>query len=107
MAALFLCVWGLRAVLQRWALARGWLACIVLWALALGWVAVEHNRDYQTRVSAWKTTAMALPENPRAHANLANALQAEGRRAEALKHYRQSIELRPAQPRSPAKRATL
>jgi len=97
--ALVLLVWCLRALVQPWAGSRVWLAFVLVWALALGWVTVERNRDYRSAVGVWETAVAGVPNNYRAHANLANALQRQGDVARALRHYERAVELGPVQPR--------
>ncbi|MFT5088577.1 MAG: tetratricopeptide (TPR) repeat protein [Candidatus Latescibacterota bacterium] len=96
---LALLVWCLRALVQRWAGPRVWLALVGVWALALAWTTMERNRDYHSAVEVWETAIEGIPNNDRAHANLANALQQEGDFTGALRHYERAVELRSAQPR--------
>ncbi len=100
LGVLALLVWCVRWLLQRWISPRAWLVLVAVWALALGWATVERNRDYFSAISVWQTAVAGAPNNYRAHANLANALQEEGDLAAALEHYQSAIELGPAQPRT-------
>lgn len=75
--------------------SRGGL--IVLFAVALLCVGltVRRNLDYESGLTLWRDTVAKAPENPRAHYNLANALSAAGRMADAVSHYQAALRLEP------------
>jgi tetratricopeptide (TPR) repeat protein len=76
---------GPRAV---WVLATAALAC--------GGLTMARNRDYRDPIAIWSDSVANYPENPRAHNNLAWALQAQGNFAEANAHFARAIELQPS-----------
>jgi tetratricopeptide (TPR) repeat protein len=59
------------------------------------------NEVYRSAITLWSETVAQRPENGRAHGNLAQALVAAGRPAEALDHYRIAARLMPDEPRFP------
>ncbi len=67
-------------------------------SLTLGFATVERNRAYQSPVSIWSTAVAAVPDNPRAHVNLAVELVAAGDLDQAQVHYMQALELAHATP---------
>lgn len=89
-AVLVLFVLALHACTGR----RG-LAGVAVLALALFSATVARNRDYRSSLSIWTDTVEKAPDNPRAHYNLANALSASGRAAEAIPHYETALRLQP------------
>jgi tetratricopeptide (TPR) repeat protein len=70
---------------------------VVLFGLAAlcGGLTVKRNFDYESAVVLWRDTVAKVPENPRAHFNLANALSAAGRSADAITHYQSALRLAP------------
>ncbi len=56
------------------------------------------NQDYSSRVAMWGDVVRQCPGNARGHNNLAQALQAAGRPADALVYYRRALRLNPAYP---------
>jgi tetratricopeptide (TPR) repeat protein len=71
-----------------------------LWSLtavaaALGVTTAVRNHDYRDGVVIWSDTVAKLPQNARAHNNLAWALQAAGRAAEANAQFARATELEP------------
>jgi Flp pilus assembly protein TadD len=57
---------------------------------------VRRNTQYADRVSIWQSAVEAMPDNPRAHVNLANALRNDlGDLRGAESHYRAALRLRP------------
>jgi tetratricopeptide (TPR) repeat protein len=56
---------------------------------------VARNRDYRDAVTLWSNTVLHRPANPRAHNNLAQALQEAGRVVEAEPHFARAVELAP------------
>jgi Flp pilus assembly protein TadD len=67
-------------------------------AVALGVTTFDRNRDYRTGLGLWADTVAKVPANARARCNLAIALVAARRPAEALAHYTESLRLAPASP---------
>ena len=88
LAVLF--VLGLLAAFGR----RGLVAAAAL-AAALGGLTAQRNRDYRTEVALWTDTVGKVPGNPRAHYNLAVALDRARSVPEALRHYQEAIRLKP------------
>ncbi len=68
---------------------------LALAALACGITSVARNRDYRDAVAIWSDSTTKYPLNPRAHNNLAWALQAVGNIAEANTHFSRAVELQP------------
>jgi tetratricopeptide (TPR) repeat protein len=80
---------------HRHALA-GWVIAMSLIAVPLFVQTVRRNTVYADRVSIWQSAVEVMPDNPRAHVNLANALRNDRgdlRGAEA--HYRTAVRLHP------------
>ena len=63
--------------------------------LAFAWGTTERNLDYRNAATLWQSAVRAVPDNARAHANLALALDEAGRLAEAIPSYRRALELDP------------
>lgn len=57
---------------------------------------IDRNRDYQSAYAIWKDTTIKRPNNPRAHYNLARALSAQGKTADALAEYRETVHIDPS-----------
>jgi protein O-mannosyl-transferase len=55
------------------------------------WTTIQRNRVYESEFTIWQDTVNKRPENSRAHYNLARALSAQGRTAEAISEYRLAI----------------
>jgi Flp pilus assembly protein TadD len=64
-------------------------------ACSLGVMTSERNRNYETDVAIWQSTVKARPSNLRARFNLAEALIAKNRFAEAEEELRRVIERDP------------
>jgi tetratricopeptide (TPR) repeat protein len=64
-------------------------------AVVLAAVTASRNLDYRSELAIWTDTAAKRPENPRAHQNLAVALDHDGRLPEAAAEYREALRLRP------------
>jgi Flp pilus assembly protein TadD len=73
--------------------ARVALAVAVI--LALGIRTIDRNHDYRSPYAMWSTVVAVRPENPRAHTELANALDDRGQTDQAIQHYRAAIRLQP------------
>ena len=92
-------VTGLLLLLQRvlGAVQLRWvgmaLASIVV--LAFAGITARRNLDYRSEKTLWQSAVQAVPDNARAHNNLALALQAEGKLEEAVLSYRRALELNP------------
>jgi tetratricopeptide (TPR) repeat protein len=71
------------------------LAVVVVVATLLGWGTVRRNEVYASAVSLWRDTTHKYPENVRAYNHLGNALDSEGRAAEAIASYDKALQLRP------------
>ena len=68
---------------------------VLLVAAGLGYRTSLRNEDFYRELSIWHQTVEVVPQNPRAHHNLAHALQNSGRTAAAIKHYRIALGLKP------------
>lgn len=89
-------VLALAALLVFRHLGRLALPLCAVAAVALGATTYARNRDYRTALELWTDTVAKVPTNARARCNLAIALVAAGRPAEALTHYEESLRLAPA-----------
>ena len=94
-----LAVVGGYAIFQRFdrrhALA-GWVIALTLLAVPLFVLTVRRNTQYAGRVSIWQSAIEAMPDNARAHVNLANALRNDlGELGRAEEHYRLALRLQP------------
>jgi protein O-mannosyl-transferase len=77
-----------------------WLGPKANWAFAavlllFGGMTMVRNRDYRDTVAIWRDTVEKYPHNPRAHNNLAWALQTKGQPGDANIHFARAIELQP------------
>jgi tetratricopeptide (TPR) repeat protein len=70
-----------------------WWGAVV--AIVFTGMTVVRNRDYRDAVAIWTDTVAKVPQNARAHNNLAWALQRAGRLPEALVHYAKAVALDP------------
>ena len=78
--------------LRRWAEGpRIGLVFAGLAVVLLGWTTLQRNKDYADKVSIWKSSVAAVPDNPRALYNFANELAAIGDAAGALENYRRVL----------------
>jgi len=71
------------------------LTVVVVVASLLAWSTIQRNQVYRSAVSLWSDTIGKWPGNIRAYNELANALDAEGRNAEALASYDKALQLKP------------
>jgi len=71
------------------------LAAVALVATLLGWSTVRRNQVYKSAISLWGDTVGKRPGNARAYNDLGNALDAAGRRSEALANYDRALQLKP------------
>jgi protein O-mannosyl-transferase len=82
-------------------LAAAWLwhgrGLLVLLAAAagLGALTVWRNHDYRSEVAIWEDTVAKTPGSARARYNLGAALDAAGRRDDAMRAYREALRLEP------------
>ena len=74
------------------------ITAILLTALSVR--TVFRNADYDSKISLWQQTVKVCPGNPRAHGNLAVALDAAKRLDKAILHCRRALEVSPV--RDPA-----
>lgn len=73
--------------------AGRWVVVALVPVLAVGtW---QRNVAYGDAEGLWRSSANALPVNPRAHYTLGNLAQARGDSAAALGRYREAVRLRP------------
>ena len=95
--AVVLGVYGLAEALAL--SAQGWttvLACLLgSVSLALGILTWQRNNAYRDDVFLWQEVVARRPNNPRAHYNLALAMEGRGRVNEAIVHYRKAVEIKP------------
>jgi tetratricopeptide (TPR) repeat protein len=78
--------------------ARGvpcYFAVLVAWSIGLGIITAGRNAVYRSALSIWSDTVAKRPGNPRAHGNLGSALEAEGRRPEAIMEFQAALRLKP------------
>jgi protein O-mannosyl-transferase len=68
-------------------------ACVVV-AAALLWATLIRNEAYRSDEAIWKDTVAKLPTNERAHNNLGNALDDEGRTAEAISQFEDVLRIK-------------
>jgi Tfp pilus assembly protein PilF len=64
-------------------------------AAGFGLTTVERNRDYRSAVTLWTKTISQVPDNPRPHDNLADALLEVGRVPEAVAQYEAALRIDP------------
>lgn len=70
---------------------RAVLVAFCAWMVWLAATTRARSHDFASLVTLWETAVGAVPNNPRAHAQLADALAAEGRFAESIHHYKQAL----------------
>ena len=81
-------------VVHRW-LGRATLALCLAAAAGLFGATRERNETYRSAESLWADTVGKCPGNDRARTNLGNALNAQGRTAEAVAQFEEALRLRP------------
>lgn len=64
---------------------------------ALGWTSARRNAEYRSEETLWRSVVERYP-HWRAHTNLGEVLQREGRRPDAIRHHREALRLDPAAP---------
>lgn len=85
-----LAVLGIHALLKRYD-----KVVFVALAVGLGFMTWQRNEDYRTDLAIWSDTLRKVPDNVRAHNNLAIALFAVGKATEAMQHFEESLRIRP------------
>ena len=78
--------------LHSWLRRGSWLVFAVL-AGGLIMATTARNEDYRSARALWSDSVAKHPSSARAHGQLADALTAEGRLADALGHYDEAIRL--------------
>lgn len=91
-AVVALVVAGLQITLGRRALPA--LAVI---AMAMGVLTFARNHTYRSHLALWTDTLAKRPQNPRAHAGIAEAFDETGRRDDALRHREEAVRLMPSE----------
>ena len=80
---------------DRWIIA-GYITAVCLVAAPLLVLTVRRNNQYASEVALWQSAIEAMPDNSRAHVNLANTLRDDlGDLDRAERHYRTALRLRP------------
>ena len=74
---------------------RRLLSASALIAVGFAALAVRRNYDYRSHLALWADTVAKRPLNPRAHAGLAEALEAAGRLDEAIQAHTEAVRLLP------------
>jgi len=64
--------------------------------ITFGILTVERNTFFSSKEAIWRDTAAKAPHNPRAWANLGNALMEQKRYNEALKPLKKALDLKPS-----------
>ncbi len=80
--------------IHRW-LGRRAVPLLALLALGLFCVTWSRNEDYRSAEGLWLDTVKKAPLNERAHSNLGDVLDAEGRSGEALTQREMALSLKP------------
>lgn len=65
-------------------------------AIALATLTFIRNNEYTSSVALWTTVAERVPDNPRGHHNLGQALGDAGRKAEAMEAYERALAIVPS-----------
>ena len=71
------------------------VAFLLAAAVGLGWATGERNRDFRSAIAIWTTTAAQVPDNPRPHDNLANALLEVDQVPAAIAQYETALRIDP------------
>ena len=79
--------------LQLW--KRGLIAITTVSVLLLGILTHLRNMDWKDDFALWSKTVIASPESPRAHNNLGNVYEKQGRLNEAMQEYKKALRLNP------------
>jgi len=93
-----LCVAMARLLTGGWSPKRRRVLLATLLAMAvlgLGLRSRHQTLQFASTLAFWQHAAEQAPENPRAHYNLGEAYQREGRLTQAITHYRRTTQLYP------------
>ena len=66
------------------------VAAVIIVVLSI--VTLHRNNDYRSALSIWQSVLKISPDNARAHDNLGNAFQLQGRLDEAVAHYNKALQ---------------
>jgi len=89
-------VWAIRDLTISWRNRRPILATTAGGVIAVLMVCASIQTSYwRNSESLWRHTLACIPENSRAHNNLANTLIPQGRFDEAINHYQQALRIEP------------
>ncbi len=87
-------IWGLAEVVRAWKISPAWAAAAAAAVLlALGTLSYRQLGFWRDSVTLWSYTLRVTHNNYMAHANLAIALDKQGRAEEAIVHYHAAIAL--------------
>ena len=64
-------------------------------AVLLLMLTLQRNHDYRSELTIWQDTVVKRPDNPRAHKNLAAALERANRLPEAIAQYEEALRIAP------------
>ncbi len=84
-----------RGILSRRAAQITGVGLILLVGIALAALTLARNATYRDQVLIWDDVVAKMPDNARAHNNLAVELLAVGRADKAITHCRKALELKP------------
>ena len=76
-------------------LSQAHLVVLPLVAGLFVFLTAERNHDYRSAVAIWTDTVSKVPDNPRAHNNLANAYLELNRTPEAIAEYEAALKINP------------
>jgi protein O-mannosyl-transferase len=80
--------------IHRWLGRAAVPICLVL-AASLSWASLQRNGTYQSEEGMWLDVVAKVPSNDRAHSNLGDVLEAEGRTDEAMAQREDALRLAP------------
>ncbi|PYP88410.1 MAG: hypothetical protein DMF61_07405 [Blastocatellia bacterium AA13] len=69
---------------------------VIVMVASLGILTLSRNQDYKTEMGLWADTIVKLPANPRARINFGTELQTQGRLADAVAQFTESIAIDPS-----------
>jgi len=88
--------WGIPEVLGRWRYSLvGFVVIVGASLFLLGALTVQQVHHWKNSVSLFEHCIDVTARNQGAHNNLANALSAEGRDGEAIRHYLEALRINP------------
>ncbi|MCG6918094.1 MAG: tetratricopeptide repeat protein [Deltaproteobacteria bacterium] len=67
----------------------------VVLILSLSFLTIQRNKVWANSLSLWEDSLRKAPNSPIAHKNLADALDDQGRRDEAIDHYLEALRIKP------------